>query len=120
FNGSDPILAVDAVKNMSFITDMEMAVMLDQVVGLKAEEYLQSSQPSSSDYVYWIIGGSIAIVCLLVLCIWLGCFIYKRKNSDSEVLHSDSQTVTPRSQFTDNAFSGHVNLAYAQSRDEKV
>lgn len=37
FDGEEPILASEAVHNMSTVDDMEMAVVLDQVVVVKAE-----------------------------------------------------------------------------------
>lgn len=37
FDDEEPILAREAVANMSNVDDMEMAIMLDQVVVVKAE-----------------------------------------------------------------------------------
>ncbi|XP_064116288.1 mucin-2-like [Macrobrachium nipponense] len=121
FEGEWPILASEAVGNMSTIDDMEMAVLLDQVVVIKAEEYLSSSPlPDQQQDVYIIIGGVVGGVMLLVFVLWCAMFLYKRKAREEETLQPDSQEVTPRSQLSTNAYLGHVNLGYSDPRDEKA
>ncbi|XP_066968882.1 mucin-22-like isoform X2 [Macrobrachium rosenbergii] len=121
FEGEWPILASEAVGNMSTVDDMEMAVLLDQVVVIKAEEYLSSSPlPDQQQDVYIIIGGVVGGVMLLVFILWCAMFLYKRKAREEETLQPDSQEVTPRSQLSTNAYLGHVNLGYSDPRDEKA
>ncbi|KAK8725232.1 hypothetical protein OTU49_010765 [Cherax quadricarinatus] len=105
---------------MSKVDDMEMAVILDQVVKIKAEEYLQSpSATPDGVLVYGIIGTVVGVVMLLVFLSWLIIFLYKRSNKREE-LHPDSEAPSPRSQLSANAYSGHVNLAFSSSPgDEK-
>ncbi|KAK7086353.1 hypothetical protein SK128_010495, partial [Halocaridina rubra] len=83
--------------------------------------YLASVPPTESQaQVYIIIGGAIAGVILLVFFMWCVAFLYKRKERADETLQPDSEEVTPRSQFSTNAYAGHINLGYSDSRDEKV
>ncbi|XP_047487692.1 serine-rich adhesin for platelets-like isoform X2 [Penaeus chinensis] len=121
FDDEEPILAREAVANMSNVDDMEMAIMLDQVVVVKAEEYLRAPPtPQKGELVYWIIGGVIGAVMLVVFVVWLGAFVYKRHKREREILQPDSQAATPRSHLSANAYMGHLNLAYAGSREEKL
>ncbi|XP_068244641.1 mucin-22-like [Palaemon carinicauda] len=120
FDGEWPILASEAVGNMSTVDDMEMAVLLDQVVLIKAEEYLSSSPvPEEQSEMYIIIGGVVGGVMLLVFLSWCAMFLYKRKTREEEILEPDSQEVTPRSQLSTNAYLGHINLGYSGGKDGK-
>ncbi|XP_045625838.2 mucin-22 isoform X2 [Procambarus clarkii] len=120
FDGEEPILAKDAVTNMSKVDDMEMAVILDQVVKIKAEEYLQSP-PARQDgvLVYGIIGAVVGAMMLLVFLSWLTVFLYKR-NHKRDGLQPDSEAASPRSQLSANAYSGHINMAFSTPREEKL
>ncbi|XP_069993092.1 mucin-22 isoform X2 [Penaeus vannamei] len=121
FDDEEPILAREAVANMSNVDDMEMAIMLDQVVVVKAEEYLRAPPtPQKGELVYWIIGGVIGAAMLVVFVVWLAAFVYKRHRREREILQPDSQAATPRSHLSANAYTGHLNLAYAGSREEKL
>ncbi|XP_071538093.1 uncharacterized protein [Panulirus ornatus] len=121
FDVEEPILAREAVQNMSTVNDMEMAVVLDQVVVVKAEEYLQGREPArESNLVYAVIGGVVGGVMLLVFLVWLSIFLCKRHKRSREELQPDSEAASPRSQLSANAYAGHVNLAFATGRDEKV
>ncbi|XP_076041024.1 uncharacterized protein LOC143025366 isoform X2 [Oratosquilla oratoria] len=113
FDGDDPVLARHAVGNMSSLSDMEMAVYLDRVVTVKAEEYLKSAPdpdvtPAERLWVYWVIGGVVGLVTFIVFILWLACFIYKRGSPTQ----TESQTeAAPAASFS------HLDMPDSKSLD---
>ncbi|KAK3865785.1 hypothetical protein Pcinc_028632 [Petrolisthes cinctipes] len=123
FDGEQrPILARDVVEAMDGVRDMEVAVKLDQIVRVKAEEYLGSTPPKNdpSKLVYAVVGGVVGIG-VLVLVILMLLYLFKRHQRETRGLQPDSECASPRSQMSANVYSGgHLNLGYSSSRDEKL